>query len=53
MTNQAKPDLKVEELRTTTLRTSATTDTTTAEQPIRDEARQAVAAALLRSLRKK
>lgn len=52
MTSQMKAaKLKVEELRPVMLRTSARTDTTTAEQPIRDEARRTYAEVLRRSLR--
>jgi hypothetical protein len=44
-------EVKVEKLRPTTLRTSGRTDTTTADQPIGDEARRTYAEVLRRSLR--
>ena len=51
MTSQMKAaQLKVEELRPAVLKTSPRTDTTTADQPIRDEARRTYAEVLRRSL---
>jgi hypothetical protein len=44
-------EVKVEELRPTTLQTSSPTDTTTADQPIHDEARRTYGEILRRSLR--
>jgi hypothetical protein len=52
VTSQMKAaQLKVEELRPAVLKTSPRTDTTTADQPIRDEARRTYAEVLRRSLR--
>jgi hypothetical protein len=51
VTSQTQAALRIEELRPTTLATNADTDTTTIDNPIREEARRTYAEVLRRFLR--